>query len=246
MPDDVTRSRLADLEPPPGPTGVFARYLASVAPEAEGWVSEEAGQRCIAVSGQPAGHLYAPFAWVFGPGGPAARSLIETLLSEMRPPLITFEPSLSDDARTAGATVGTDHLLLHDGPLPEPGEAVIDLDLDRDADRVVESLRPQLPPPWLRERAAFRYVGLERDGQVVALLETTVRDGEYAVIQQVFTDPDRLRQGLATALLSSVVRRVREQGLTPMYIVSSANQASLALADRVGFRLDRELGVVVP
>jgi RimJ/RimL family protein N-acetyltransferase len=72
-------------------------------------------------------------------------------------------------------------------------------------------------------------------GEIVATALTTARGDHYADVG-VYTHPDFRRRGLATAAASAVLRRVQQQGQTPVWGAGAHNTASLRVAQKLGFK----------
>lgn len=89
------------------------------------------------------------------------------------------------------------------------------------------------------------YVVVE-EGKIVACCETLVRDESRASFGQLSTREEFRGRGYARALLTHVSLRLKEQHLTPCYLVDSQNIASVRLATSLGFQTVAEFDYISP
>jgi GNAT superfamily N-acetyltransferase len=73
------------------------------------------------------------------------------------------------------------------------------------------------------------------DGAVAASAGLNWQSPRYAELS-VNTDLAYRRQGLGQSVVSAMAQQVLDNGRSPLYLVSEANQASIQLAENVGFR----------
>lgn len=73
------------------------------------------------------------------------------------------------------------------------------------------------------------------EGRLVGLAHTNAVTAQYADIG-VATWEEYRRRGFASAAASMVARRLQERGLVPVWSAGEDNEASLALAAKLGFR----------
>ncbi len=76
------------------------------------------------------------------------------------------------------------------------------------------------------------------DGRVVGFATTTPA-GDVAELDDLFVDPDRMRRGVARALVLDAVSLVRAGGSSRIEV--TANSHALDFYDAVGFVADREV-----
>lgn len=72
-------------------------------------------------------------------------------------------------------------------------------------------------------------------GQVIAAAGVNWQTRYFAEIS-VRTAPGQRRQGLGRSVVAAMVHHLLQQGRTPLYVTGEQNQASLELAESVGFR----------
>jgi ribosomal protein S18 acetylase RimI-like enzyme len=85
------------------------------------------------------------------------------------------------------------------------------------------------------------YLGLRRDGRLVALAGERLHPTGWTEISAVCTDPAYRRQGLASRLVRAVAALVREQGEVPFLHTGAANTRAIDLYLAMGFELRREV-----
>lgn len=85
------------------------------------------------------------------------------------------------------------------------------------------------------------YLGLRRQGRLVALAGERLHPTGWSEISAVCTDPDVRRQGLATRLVGAVGHLIRARGETPFLHTAAANERAVALYLDLGFQLRREV-----
>ncbi len=80
--------------------------------------------------------------------------------------------------------------------------------------------RCELASQGVAERFGHYFVVREDDGRVVAVAGLEVH-GENGLVRSVAVDPDYRRQGLAAALLDSVLERARKLELRALYLLTT-------------------------
>jgi len=85
------------------------------------------------------------------------------------------------------------------------------------------------------------YLGLRRDGRLVALAGERLHPTGWTEISAVCTDPAYRRQGLASTLVSAVADLVRSRGEVPFLHTSAANTRAIDLYLAMGFELRCEV-----
>lgn len=97
------------------------------------------------------------------------------------------------------------------------------------------------PGPFLPRTVELgRYLGIRRDGALVALAGERLRPAGFTEISAVCTDPAWRGRGFAARLVGAVAAGVVARGETPMLHAADGNPA-IALYERLGFALRREL-----
>jgi ribosomal protein S18 acetylase RimI-like enzyme len=102
------------------------------------------------------------------------------------------------------------------------------------------------PGPFLpRTIELGGYLGIRRDGALVAMAGERLRPPGWAEISAVCTDPAFRGKGLATRLTLAVAAAITARGETPFLHAASDNVTALKLYESVGFRLRRAATFVV-
>lgn len=81
------------------------------------------------------------------------------------------------------------------------------------------------------------YLGIRRDGVLVAMAGERLRPPGWTEISAVCTDPAVRGQGLATRLVLAVAAGIRARGERPFLHAAAANTKAIALYESLGFRL---------
>ncbi len=81
------------------------------------------------------------------------------------------------------------------------------------------------------------YVGIRDGGKLVAMAGERLKVPGYTEVSAVCTHPDHLGKGYAAALISEVMRAIRERGETPFLHVRAHNRRAIAVYERLGFRI---------
>lgn len=96
------------------------------------------------------------------------------------------------------------------------------------------------PGPFLpRTIELGTYLGIRRDGALVAMAGERLRPPGFTEISAVCTDPAYRGQGLATRLIRAVAAGIRARGETPFLHASGSNTAAVRLYESLGFTLRR-------
>lgn len=81
------------------------------------------------------------------------------------------------------------------------------------------------------------YLGIRRDGVLVAMAGERLHPPGWTEISAVCTDPAVRGQGLATRLVLAVAEGIRARGETPFLHAAAANTKAIALYESLGFRV---------
>ena len=109
--------------------------------------------------------------------------------------------------------------------------------LSNDADRASIIANPEVlefDPVCVHENRTRIAI---QDGRVVGFA-TTAPNGDAAELDDLFVDPDWMRRGIASDLISDVERRARDRGATRIEV--TANTHAMAFYQHVGFVQDGE------
>jgi GNAT superfamily N-acetyltransferase len=81
-------------------------------------------------------------------------------------------------------------------------------------------------------------VAIASDGRIVGFA-TSLVVGDAAELEDLFVDPDWMRQGVGQALLLDVVGMARRMGLARLEVI--ANRHALGFYEKAGFVVDRDV-----
>ncbi len=79
------------------------------------------------------------------------------------------------------------------------------------------------------------YVGIRDGGKLVAMAGERMKVPGHTEVSAVCTHPDHLGKGYAAALMTEVMRSIRERGERPFLHVRSDNSRAIAIYERLGF-----------
>jgi ribosomal protein S18 acetylase RimI-like enzyme len=96
------------------------------------------------------------------------------------------------------------------------------------------------PGPFLpRTIEMGTYVGLRREGALLAMAGERLRPGGWTEISAVCTEPAFRGQGIATRLVRTVAAAIRDREERPFLHVAATNEPAIRLYRSLGFRLRR-------
>ncbi len=79
------------------------------------------------------------------------------------------------------------------------------------------------------------YLGIRRDGKLIAMAGERLRPPGYTEISAVCTDPAYRGQGLAARLMGAVAHGIRARGDTPFLHAAGFNTGAIRLYEKLGF-----------
>jgi ribosomal protein S18 acetylase RimI-like enzyme len=79
------------------------------------------------------------------------------------------------------------------------------------------------------------YLGIHRDGRLIAMAGERFRPTGWAEISAVCTDPDHRGEGLARRLVRAVAARIRARGEVPFLHAAGSNTGAIRLYEWMGF-----------
>jgi ribosomal protein S18 acetylase RimI-like enzyme len=106
-----------------------------------------------------------------------------------------------------------------------------------DAVEMVELATLTKPGPFgLRTHELGKYVGIRCEGKLVAMAGERLKVPGYTEVSAVCTHPEHVGKGYARALMTEVMRGIRERGEIPFLHVRKDNSRAVELYERLGFR----------
>jgi predicted GNAT family acetyltransferase len=124
----------------------------------------------------------------------------------------------------------------HSAAAPQSELQIIELG-DKDSPDMLELTALTKPGPFgPRTHELGYYVGIRDKGKLIAMAGERLKVPGHTEVSAVCTHPDYLGKGYAAALMSEVIRGIRDRGETPFLHVRSDNARAIALYERLGFR----------
>ncbi len=94
------------------------------------------------------------------------------------------------------------------------------------------------PGPFLNRTIELgRYLGIRRDGALVAMAGERFRLDGWTEISAVCTNPDHRGQGLASRLTGALIARIQRRSERPFLHVLSTNTGAIGLYEELRFRI---------
>jgi ribosomal protein S18 acetylase RimI-like enzyme len=126
----------------------------------------------------------------------------------------------------------------------EPAEGAVQLTVD-DVPQMMRLVTATEPGPFRQRTIELgRYIGVRRDGELVAMAGERMHLDRYCEISAVCTDERYRRQGLAEALVGDVAAAIRSRGQIPMLHVAEGNVAAIKLYEHIGFEIRAQMTIV--
>jgi ribosomal protein S18 acetylase RimI-like enzyme len=90
-----------------------------------------------------------------------------------------------------------------------------------------------------------RYLGVRRDGELIAMAGERYRLPGYTEISAVCTHPEYRGQGLATRLIRAVAAGIEADGHRPFLHTAATNTNAIRLYERLGFTVSNRMSVTI-
>ncbi len=159
--------------------------------------------------------------------------------------MFTGEPVEAPHGLTVVETSSGDQMVL-DSLKPLRDDLGIAALTAADVPAMQELVRLTNPGPFgPRTIELGRFVGIRRDGQLVAMAGERLKPEGHTEITGVCTHPEHRGRAYSQALVANVARHILDRGDTPFLHVYSTNRAAIALYGKLGFRLRCSLCVTV-
>ncbi|MET7685983.1 GNAT family N-acetyltransferase [Streptomyces sp. NPDC005423] len=120
---------------------------------------------------------------------------------------------------------------------PDPEAVVLG---PADVPEMLDLVERTRPGPFLPRTVELgTYLGIRREGALVAMAGERLHPPGWTEISAVCTDPSARGEGLATRLIRAVGHGIRERGETPFLHTGAGNATAIRLYESLGFRLRR-------
>jgi predicted GNAT family acetyltransferase len=131
-----------------------------------------------------------------------------------------------------------------------PMAAGIDLDVvtlsSDDVPEMLDLIELTKPGPFAKRTIEFGgYIGVRRQGRLIAMAGERIRGGGFTEISAVCTDPVYRGQGLASAMVSLIVQRIRGRGEEAMLHTAADNVTAIRVYEELGFERRRNLSIMI-
>lgn len=107
-----------------------------------------------------------------------------------------------------------------------------------DVPEILDLVERTQPGPFRRRTIELgTYLGIRRDGKLIALAGERLHPPGWTEISAVCTDPAHRGQGLATRLVRAVAHGIRARGEHPFLHAAATNTTAIRLYESIGFEL---------
>ncbi|MFD4523568.1 GNAT family N-acetyltransferase [Streptomyces sp. NPDC058470] len=177
----------------------------------------------LALPDDPGAEDWADLAALVGPGGDA--------------PLAGYTGQTPDGWEVTFSLEGVQ--LVDDGIAAAPDPEAVRLG-PADVPEMLGLVERTRPGPFLPRTVELgTYLGIRRNGALIAMAGERLHPPGWTEISAVCTDPDFRGEGLATRLILAVAHGIRERGETPFLHTAASNTNAIRLYESLGFRLRR-------
>ena len=128
-------------------------------------------------------------------------------------------------------------------PVPDVSPVALGVEDVPEMQALVQLTEPG--PFFSRTHEMGDYVGVKRDGRIVAMAGERLKLSGWTEISAVCTHPDAQRQGLGAALTLWMARSIREAGDEAFLHVLEHNENALRLYQALGFEIRRMVQAVM-
>lgn len=136
-------------------------------------------------------------------------------------------------------------MVLEDLHPLETGADIIPL-VESDAEAMMALAHLTEPGPFFtRTNRLGDFVGVKQGGRLVAMAGERMKLDGFTEVSGVCTHPDHRGHGYAGALMSVVAQKIIARGETPFLHSYSTNTGAIALYERLGFVLRRQVTVTM-
>jgi ribosomal protein S18 acetylase RimI-like enzyme len=195
-----------------------------------------------ALGGTPTEDHWHQLAALTGPGGTVA--LVRPLEDALRPGPGWSVPWQADGVQMIGDQIA-DGLGAWASSRPTLERRPDPLG-QRDVDDMLALVAETRPGPFLARTIEFGgYLGIRREGRLVAMAGERMRPPGHAEVSAVATDPAFRRQGLGEGLVWAVIAGIVDRGEIPFLHAAGSNVNAIRLYRSMGFTVRRSVVFMV-
>ena len=201
------------------------------------WAALSGPQACFAEAAGDAARFpsdMSPFAGLADAGDPAAWRDLAALTDQvlLTGPGLSAGPGWEPTFSVPGVQmVGTGTTGVAD-----PEAVVL---TETDVPEILELVERTKPGPFAKRTIEMgRYLGIRREGRLVAMAGERLRPPGWTEVSAVCTDPDFRGQGLGARLTLAVAAGILERGELPFLHAASTNTDAIRLYEGLGFEID--------
>jgi ribosomal protein S18 acetylase RimI-like enzyme len=189
----------------------------------------------------------APFAAMLDTGPASFRSLLDLINGDEQIALFTTDEVEPPPAFSVTRRESVDQMIWEDvgACAAQPGSPIVTLGVV-DVPKMLALSKVTQPGPFgPRTIELGKYIGIRRQGILVAMAGERMRLSGFTEISAVCVDSAYRGQGLAADLVRSLVSSIAARSDLPFLYVFSSNHAAIALYRRLGFALRRRMHLTV-
>lgn len=135
--------------------------------------------------------------------------------------------------------VGGVQLVQTDRLQTRPDPEIVELG-DADVSDMLALVERNQPGPFRpRTHLLGRYIGIRREGRLIAMAGERLRPGDWTEISAVAVDAEARRQGLGSRLVLDVAFHIQQRGGRAMMHAAATNTGAIAAYEKLGFELRR-------
>jgi ribosomal protein S18 acetylase RimI-like enzyme len=177
----------------------------------------------------------APFSGMDDPSSPDAWTDLGRLVGAGKPAILFLPPLDAPDGWETQHAMPCFQMLATDVTGVAASEEIVEL-TPADVPDMLELVNATRPGPFAERTIALgRYVGIRRDGRLVAMTGERVKCPGYTEVSAVCTAEEVRGQGLARELVLDVVAAIRARGDEAFLHVETRNTPAIGLYESMGF-----------
>jgi ribosomal protein S18 acetylase RimI-like enzyme len=187
----------------------------------------------------------APFAATTDVSTASFQSLLALLPAGDRIALFTLEEIMPPSSFSVIERGGVEQMVLLASPSPAGSARIVGLDAS-DVPDILALVEATHPGPFgPRTIELGKYIGVRRQGMLVAMAGERMRLDGFTEISAVCVHPSCRGQGLAAELISALARSIASRAETSFLHVFSSNRPAIELYRKLGFVFRRHMHLAV-